>query len=117
MEKSDAAFRTIGEVSDELGVQQHVLRYWETKFPQLRPIQRAGNRRYYRPSDVVLVRRIQSLLAQDGYTVKGVQKLLAAKGGETAVPVAPPAAPPAPLAALPLDELLAIRALLVDALA
>ena len=112
MEKSDAAFRTIGEVSDELGVQQHVLRYWETKFPQLRPIQRAGNRRYYRPSDVVLVRRIQSLLAQDGYTVKGVQKLLAAKGGEA--PAALPAAPPA---ALPLDELLAIRALLVDALA
>ena len=111
MVKSDAAFRTISEVSDELGVQQHVLRYWETKFPQLRPIQRAGNRRYYRPSDVALVRRIHGLLAQDGYTVKGVQKLLGEKGGEAPVPAA------APLAALPLDELLAIRALLVDALA
>jgi DNA-binding transcriptional MerR regulator len=117
VEKSDAAFRTIGEVSDELGVQQHVLRYWETKFPQLRPIQRAGNRRYYRPSDVALARRIQGLLAQDGYTVKGVQKLLAAKGGAAPVSTALSATPLAPLAAPPLDELLAIRALLVDALA
>ncbi len=113
MEKSDAAFRTIGEVSDELGVPQHVLRYWETRFPQLRPIQRAGNRRYYRPADVALVRRIHGLLSRDGYTVKGVQKLLGAKGGE-AVATPLPAPPPA---TLPLDELEAIRTLLAKALA
>ena len=113
MDKSDAAFRTIGEVSDDLGVPQHVLRYWETKFPQLRPIQRAGNRRYYRPTDVALVRRIHNLLAQDGYTVKGVQKLLGAKGGEAAA-VSLPEPPPV---TLPLDELEAIRALLANALA
>jgi DNA-binding transcriptional MerR regulator len=114
VEKSDSAFRTIGEVSGDLGVPQHVLRYWETRFPQLRPIQRAGNRRYYRPSDVALVRRIHNLLSRDGYTVKGVQKLLGAKDGEAPVPVALPAAP---AAALPLAELLSIRALLADALA
>jgi len=112
MEKSDAAFRTIGEVSEELGVPQHVLRYWETKFPQLRPIQRAGNRRYYRPSDVALVRRIQGLLGRDGYTVKGVQKLLGVKAGETSAPTPEPAP-----VTLPLDELEAIRALLANALA
>jgi len=115
MEKSDAAFRTIGEVSDELGVPQHVLRYWETRFPQLRPIQRAGNRRYYRPSDVALVRRIHGLLSRDGYTVKGVQKLLGVKAAESAIPTTAPSAPP--VAPLPLDELLSIRALLADALA
>jgi DNA-binding transcriptional MerR regulator len=110
VEKSDAAFRTIGEVSDELGVPQHVLRYWETRFPQLRPIQRAGNRRYYRPSDVELVRRIHGLLSRDGYTVKGVQKLLGVKG-EAAAALAQ-----APPVTLPLDELEAIRALLANAL-
>ncbi|MCW3797997.1 MerR family transcriptional regulator [Sphingomonas sp. BN140010] len=73
--KADGAFRTIGELSDELGVAQHILRYWETKFP-LKPLQRAGNRRYYRPADVALARRIHQLLAKDGYTVRGVQKLL-----------------------------------------
>ena len=113
MDKSDAAFRTIGEVSAELGVPQHVLRYWETKFPELRPIQRAGNRRYYRPSDVALVRRIHGLLSRDGYTVKGVQKLLAEKGGEVAAAVLAEAPP----VTLPLDELEAIRALLANALA
>lgn len=94
--KSDSAFRTIGELSDELGVPQHILRYWETRFPQLRPLQRAGNRRYYRPDDVALVKRIHSLLNRDGYTVKGVQKLLAAKApasAGTAEPASPPAAP------------------------
>lgn len=81
-EKSDEAFRTIGELSVELGVPQHILRYWETRFPQLRPLQRAGNRRYYRPSDAALARRIDRLLNQEGYTIRGVQKLLAEKGGE-----------------------------------
>jgi DNA-binding transcriptional MerR regulator len=75
-DKDPEAFRTIGELSEELGVAQHILRYWETKFPQLRPLQRAGNRRYYRPADVALARRIHHLLSNQGYTVRGVQKLL-----------------------------------------
>jgi DNA-binding transcriptional MerR regulator len=78
-EKAPDAFRTIGELSAELGVAQHILRYWETKFPQLKPLQRAGNRRYYRPADVALARRIHRLLNEEGYTVKGVQKLLRSK--------------------------------------
>ena len=78
-EKAPDAFRTIGELSAELNVAQHILRYWETKFPQLRPLQRAGNRRYYRPADVALARRIHRLLNEEGYTVKGVQKLLRSK--------------------------------------
>jgi DNA-binding transcriptional MerR regulator len=77
--KSPDAFRTIGELSAELGVAQHILRYWETRFPQLKPLQRAGGRRYYRPDDVALVRRIDALLARDGYTIRGVQRLLAAE--------------------------------------
>jgi len=75
-DKDPEAFRTIGELSEELGVAQHILRYWETKFSQLRPLQRAGNRRYYRPADVALARRIHNLLSNEGYTVRGVQKLL-----------------------------------------
>ena len=74
--KSDQAFRTIGELADELGLPQHILRYWESRFPQLRPLQRAGNRRYYRPDDVALARRINRLLNQEGYTIRGVQQLL-----------------------------------------
>jgi DNA-binding transcriptional MerR regulator len=87
--KSDDAFRTIGELSVELGVPQHILRYWETRFPQLRPLQRAGNRRYYRPSDAALARRIDRLLNQEGYTIRGVQKLLADKKGEAELPAEP----------------------------
>lgn len=75
-EKAPGAFKTIGELSLELGVAQHILRYWETRFTQLRPMQRAGNRRYYRPADVELARRINRLLNHEGYTVRGVQKLL-----------------------------------------
>ena len=78
-EKAPDAFRTIGELSAELGVAQHILRYWETRFPQLKPLQRAGNRRYYRPADVTLARRIHRLLNEEGYTVKGAQKLLRSK--------------------------------------
>lgn len=90
-EKRDEAFRTIGELAMELGVAQHVLRYWETRFPQLRPLQRAGNRRYYRPADVELARRIHRLLGAKGYTVKGVQKLLDGESeGAAAIPVAEP---------------------------
>jgi DNA-binding transcriptional MerR regulator len=75
-DKEPGALKTIGELSNELGVAQHILRYWETRFPELRPMQRAGNRRYYRPADVQLVRRISRLLNEEGYTVRGVQKLL-----------------------------------------
>jgi DNA-binding transcriptional MerR regulator len=75
-DKAAGAFRTIGELSRDTGLPQHILRYWETRFPQLRPLQRAGNRRYYRPDDVALVVRINSLLNHEGYTIRGVQKLL-----------------------------------------
>jgi DNA-binding transcriptional MerR regulator len=95
--KAESAFRTIGELSDELGLPQHILRYWETRFPQLRPLQRAGKRRYYRPDDVALVRRINMLLNEQGYTVRGVQKLLAARGSAD-LPAAPVSSPPAPTA-------------------
>ena len=78
-EKAPGAFKTIGELSSELGVAQHILRYWESKFPQLRPLQRAGNRRYYRPADVELARTIHRLLDREGYTVRGVQKVLRSK--------------------------------------
>ena len=74
--KSATAFRTISEVSEELDVPQHVLRFWETKFPQVRPLKRGGGRRYYRPEDVALLRKIQRLLYSEGYTIKGVQRLL-----------------------------------------
>jgi DNA-binding transcriptional MerR regulator len=74
--KSAGAFRTISEVADELEVPQHVLRFWETKFPQIRPLKRGGGRRYYRPEDVVLLRRVTQLLYQEGYTIKGAQRLL-----------------------------------------
>jgi DNA-binding transcriptional MerR regulator len=90
-EKSAGAFKTIGELSQELGVAQHILRYWETRFPQLKPMQRAGNRRYYRPADVELVQRINRLLNQEGYTVRGVQKLLREKSGHVEESSAPPA--------------------------
>lgn len=121
-EKAPDAFRTIGELSAELGVAQHILRYWETKFPQLKPLQRAGNRRYYRPADVALARRIHRLLNEEGYTVKGVQKLLRSK--EAAAEEAPaPASPPTSLAAAPLarspinlDRLKAVRNQLAAAL-
>jgi len=74
--KSAAAFRTISEVADDLEVPPHVLRFWETKFSQVRPLKRGGGRRYYRPEDVALLRRIRELLYSDGYTIKGVQRLL-----------------------------------------
>ena len=109
-QKSSAAFRTISEVADELDVAQHVLRFWESKFSQVRPLKRGGGRRYYRPEDVELLRQIRSLLYEEGYTIKGAQKLLRARrASRGAVPeVEPPAAPmpppepkPAPRAAGP----------------
>src|SRR5271154_3449508 len=79
--KTADAFRTISEVADELHVPQHVLRFWETKFPQVRPLKRGGGRRYYRPEDVLLLRRGADLLYTQGYTIKGVQRLLREGGG------------------------------------
>ncbi len=114
-DKAPDAFRTIGELSAELGVPQHILRYWESKFSQLRPLQRAGNRRYYRPADIALARRIHRLLGQEGYTVRGVQKLLESKDEAPAAPVpVPPASVSAP--SLDLDRLTALRDRLTDAL-
>ncbi|MBB3900292.1 MerR family transcriptional regulator [Roseococcus suduntuyensis] len=85
--KSAQAFRTISEASEQLSVPQHVLRFWETKFPQLKPLKRGGGRRYYRPEDLALLRRISGLLYTEGYTIKGVQRLLAE--GEPEAPSAP----------------------------
>ncbi len=79
-EKSATAFRTISEVAEDLDLPQHVLRFWETKFPQVKPMKRGGGRRYYRPDDMLLLRRIRDLLYVDGYTIKGVQKLLRQSG-------------------------------------
>ncbi|WP_309660959.1 MerR family transcriptional regulator [Sphingomonas sp.] len=125
-DKGPGAFRTIGELSQELGVAQHILRYWETKFPQLKPLQRAGNRRYYRPADVDLARKIHRLLSQDGYTVRGVQQLLRSKSGDDAPEAPAIMAPPAPPVQLnpetqtrpgvDIDRLVALRDRLADAL-
>ncbi|WP_235031481.1 MerR family transcriptional regulator [Geminicoccus flavidas] len=102
--KAASAFRTISEVADELEVAQHVLRFWESKFPQVRPLKRGGGRRYYRPEDIDLLRRIRSLLYDEGYTIKGVQKLLRVRRrtapATTPAPAGLPAAPE-PLAAEP----------------
>ena len=78
--KSPEAYRTIGEVSEMLGVAQHVLRFWESRFSQIKPVKRAGNRRYYRPDDIALIRRIRELLHDEGYSIRGVQKLFKASG-------------------------------------
>lgn len=106
-EKAAGALRTIGELALEIGRPQHILRYWETRFPQLRPLTRAGKRRYYRPEDVALVRRIHVLLTEQGYTIRGVQRLLAAERG---------AKPARPAAGSGGADLKAIRASLVEAL-
>ena len=110
-----AAFMTIGALAKELGLPQHILRYWETRFPQLRPLTRAGNRRYYRPADVDLARRINGLLHHQGYSVKGVQQLLAGDPPSTAT-VAPDTDAVRGSASL-LGELKAIRQQLASALA
>jgi len=122
--KAVGAFRTIGELAIELGVAPHVLRYWETRFPQLKPLQRAGNRRYYRPEDAALARRIHELLSVHGYTVKGVQALLARTDPSPSDPASPatgqPSAPtPTPTSTLDDDHraaMIAIRNALAEAL-
>src|SRR5260370_23856729 len=80
MDKSADAYRTISEVADELKLPQHVLRFWETRFPQVKPLKRGGNRRFYRPDDVDLLRAIKTLLYGDGFTIKGVQRILKEQG-------------------------------------
>ncbi|MBK1661954.1 MerR family transcriptional regulator [Paracraurococcus ruber] len=106
--KAPTAFRTISEVADDLRIPQHVLRFWETKFPQLKPLKRGGGRRYYRPEDIALLRRISDLLYTQGYTIKGVQRLLREGGladsehGE--LPLGEPEPAPGSLRAV-LDEL------------
>ena len=80
MDKSPEAFRTISEVAEEMDLPQHVLRFWETRFPQIKPLKRGGGRRYYRPDDVDLLRAVKQLLYGEGYTIKGVQKLLREQG-------------------------------------
>ncbi len=101
-QKSQAAFRTISEVADELDVAQHVLRFWESKFPQVRPLKRGGGRRYYRPEDIELLRQIRSLLYEEGYTIRGAQKLLRAKRAKPGT--REPAEAKAPALALPLPS-------------
>jgi DNA-binding transcriptional MerR regulator len=100
--KSAEAFRTISEVAGDLEVPQHVLRFWESKFPQIKPMKRAGGRRYYRPDDVALLRRIRQCLYDQCYTIKGVQKLLregTLKLGETPLRAPTAAAPAMPVRA------------------
>ncbi|MFM7346395.1 MAG: MerR family transcriptional regulator [Tagaea sp.] len=106
--KSADAFRTISEVAGDLDVPQHVLRFWETRFAQIKPLKRAGGRRYYRPEDIDLLRKIRELLYKHGYTIKGVQRLLRDQGlDELPVPpqvVPAPPPPPAPVAAPTLKQ-------------
>ena len=90
--KAPNAFRTISEVADDLHIPQHVLRFWETKFPQVHPLKRGGGRRYYRPDDILLLRRIADLLYTQGYTIKGVQRLLREGGGQLSDDIPPPTA-------------------------
>ncbi len=126
--KAPGAFRTIGEVARALGIRQHVLRYWEEQFPMLAPVKRSGNRRYYRPEDVVLIETIDRLVHREGYTLRGARLALEpsqkkAKRGPNAGPAkmepveTPSAVAAAPSATPPwLDELRAIRATLAAAL-
>ena len=112
MEKSPEAYRTIREVADSLDLPQHVLRFWETRFPQIKPLKRAGGRRYYRPDDIDRLRLIKRLLYEEGYTIKGVQKLFKEQGVQALSAAAPevrPDASGARSARLPDDELAALR--------
>lgn len=114
MDKADGAFLTIGELANELGVAQHILRYWESRFSQLKPLQRSGNRRYYRPADVAVARRINQLLNEQGFTVRGAQRVLDGKVEHDPVKAAPapvvaPASPsPQPTVARPAQSELAL---------
>jgi DNA-binding transcriptional MerR regulator len=119
VQKGEQAFRTIGELASDLGLPQHILRYWETRFPQLKPLQRAGNRRYYRPADVALAHRIHRLLNKDGYTIRGVQQLLESGGADAGERLQSEAPEPKPLEtapAIPAEALRLIRRILTEAL-
>lgn len=106
MNKSAEAFRTIGEVAAELQIPKHVLRFWEGRFPQIRPMKRGGGRRYYRPEDMELLRGIRALLHAEGYTIRGVQKILREHGVDQ-VKAAAHRAAPAQTQGAPEDPLLA----------
>ncbi|GLK55386.1 DNA-binding transcriptional MerR regulator [Methylopila capsulata] len=110
MEKGPEAFRTISEVAEELGVPQHVLRFWETRFPQIKPIKRGGGRRYYRPNDVDLLTGIKHLLYGEGYTIRGVQRILREQGGRKVAAYADGGAPAPEAADQDLAEVRADRA-------
>ena len=125
MTKDSGAFRTIGELSKELNIKPHILRYWEDQFGMLQPLKRAGSRRHYRPEDVEMVRTINRLLNDEGYTIKGARKYLTSRKGKSGASVKQdaPAAPTAPMAAtvkedngLMLKELKTIRDRLSSAL-
>ena len=100
IEKSPDAYRTISEVAEGMDLPQHVLRFWETRFPQIKPLKRGGGRRYYRPDDIELLRVIKRLLYSEGYTIKGVQKLLKEQGAQALVRSAE-GAPPRPTGSPP----------------
>ena len=119
--KASNAMLAIGELADRIGVPTHVLRYWETRFPQLRPLQRSGRRRYYRAEDVALAERIHHLLHEKGFTVEGARKALSETvGAVRAEPVSPtvaiPVAPTAASDGIPVEALIALRQRLAAAL-
>ena len=103
--KSGAAFRTTGEVSEELNLPAHVLRFWESKFPEIKPLKRGGGRRYYRPEDVDLLRQIRQFLYQEGYTIRGVQKLLREGGPQGKQAFRQPVEKDGPRTLFPLDPI------------
>ena len=104
MDKSPDAFRTISEVAEDLDLPQHVLRFWETRFTQIKPMKRGGGRRYYRPQDIELIKGIRHMLYDQGYTIKGVQRMLRDNGNQFVVSIGNGEAPAAPAAALRRDE-------------
>ena len=123
MAKGPEAFRSISEASDALGVPQHVLRFWETKFSFIRPMKRAGGRRFYRPQDIVVLAEVRRLLHEEGYTIKGVQKLFKEQGVQALSTVAEPApvpdaaedaGPDAAASKVAEDDLAALRAALAE---
>jgi DNA-binding transcriptional MerR regulator len=109
VDKSDRAFRTISEAAAVIGVPQHVLRFWETRFEQLQPLKRGGNRRYYRPVDMALLESIRAMLHDEGLTIRGAQQVLAARERPLAVHVAAAADLPVDAGDDRLDRLRAIR--------
>lgn len=116
--KAAGAMLAIGELADRIGVPTHVLRYWETRFPQLRPLQRSGRRRYYRADDIALAERIHHLLHVRGFTVEGARKALSERDGAALVdsPRAASAVPPASTHGIPVDALVALRERLAAAI-